>query len=53
MIVHSPAAQPTEPDSASESLYMVLYFLVRLYEKRPPSGDMHSDLFSLDLAVSY
>ena len=35
---YSPAATLVEPDSASESLYLVQYFIVRLYEKRPPSG---------------
>ena len=30
-------------DSASESLYLVQYFIVRLYEIQPPSGDMASE----------
>ena len=42
-IFYSPAAPPTEPDSASESLYMLQYFILRLYEIRPPSGDTASD----------
>ena len=52
-IFYSPAASTTEPDSASESSYLVQIFIVRLYEKRPLWGEMHSDLFSLDLEVSY
>ena len=40
---YSPAAPPTEPDSASESSYLVQYFIVRLYEKQPPSGVTDSE----------
>ena len=42
-IFYSPVAPPTVPDSASESSYLVQFFIVRFSEKRPPLGDTHSD----------